>query len=797
MTLNKNLTSVLLASTILIGSSFIGATDAQASSWMVKKVSKSSSPYCAMIKRYSNNRVISFAQRDSAQISAAIDFGDKFLDKGRAYSITLSDSTGFSRRFEVKPASSSAVVVKLNSKDPILDHIAKNGDLNVNIAGVVSTFNVADLQDGLNTLESCYTGADLRSADASSSMAQKLATISPASGGDQPATQSSASHSLYSKTANAKINQLEDSNELLKTELKSKEAKIAALENALSTNKSATKVSKTNLVGELAALKNTVDVQSVEIDQLKLQISANNEKIAYYQGMESQYQAVQGQLSAAESNLTQSMERSNALSAQIATLQSNGARASEQAVLMGTLNAELSGLKMANANLTQEINSLRQSAAQSQAQIQQQMEQQSQVSGQQANASIAQKNAEIQNLHLALQNAQSTIQTLEQGIAAVQTAAGSSADVVDLEDFSILGSQLKNAEMEKQNLQAELSTLKRQLDMDKSSITIARLEKAIDQSNIALNRAGKENAALYQKFVSLENELTKAKQARVGDANWDMKKATNRLDEAQREIRRLAMHLENNQKQCDVEKQHIEAMLFDPKITDKKQQGKLSALETKIHALSKAQQSCKQQVADLESGYSSEVDKLAAIQANAPVSSAAQVANIQPAAGALLPAATNVKNLPQKEDRSIALVSVLNDANVKMNQELAGYTTSITLDNASFDQGYSWQSGKISGSYERFSIKGGSLQNWSESYNNVLAGQCNGDFAVMPSKKSNTAISANDTACVTGNFGTTSSVVFTKTGDFLEVYKLSGTIEDMTQLMDSREKISSSVKKSL
>tara|TARA_R110002126_G_scaffold13118_1_gene56065 strand:- start:311897 stop:314380 length:2484 start_codon:yes stop_codon:yes gene_type:complete len=827
MNLTKNLTSVLMASTILIGGSLISANDAQANAWMVKKVSKATQPYCAMIKRYSNERVLSFAQRDSAQISAAIDFGDKFLDKGRAYSITLSDGDGFSRRFEVKPASSSAVVVKLNRKDPILERIAAKGDLSVNIAGVLSTFNVSDLDKGLEQLETCHSGATpMRSADASSSMAERMADIAPAAGDSvNDADATSAAHSLYSRTANAKINELENGKNKLEAALQENQAKLAALENKVLSTENVAKTQQNGLVNQVSTMQSTLEKQSLDMAKMKVQLADSNEKIAFYQGMEGQRHEIESKLQAAEANLANAMQQNSALSSQIATLQASSAQASEQATVIGQLNAQITQLQQANTNLTQQTATLQHSSAQASdqatvisqlnAQIMQLQQantnltqeiaslRQSAMNVQQVNATVSQKDIEIQNLHSALQSAQATISSLEQGIANMQPAAG--LETPDAEIMA-LEAQLTAVEMEKKNLQADISTMQRQIKTDNSEIIVARLEKSLDEANKALDRAGKENASLYQKFIQTEKQLSEAKLTPNDSKNWDVQKATSRYNEAQREIRRLAMHLESSKQQCSVEKENIEKLLFDPKITSQQQQDKLAALEAKLHDASKVQQNCDAKMAELNQKSVITREKLdhvtmtMAAQAH-ELEAAQRVAEIAPAAGMTsTPAAVKMATAPkdvQKEDRSIALVNVLNGANMDLSNEITKYTTSIQLHGASFDQGYSWTSGAVTGSYERFSVKSGALDTWTSAYNNALSAQCSGDFAVMPSKKSSAQLSANDVACVNGDVGTTSSLVFTQNGDYLDVYKLSGNIQDMTKLMDSRDKISASVKKSL
>lgn len=793
MTKRNNLSSLLLASTILVGSTLTGTSQAEASSWMVKKVSKATTPYCAMIKRYSNDRVLSFAQRDTSQISAAIDFGDRFLDKGRAYSITLSDGDGFSRRFEVKPASSSAVVVKLNRKDPILERVARNGDLSVNIAGVLSTFNVSDLDKGLAELETCHSGQSpkaIRSADASS-VASSLANIAPAAGGNSAIDTQSEAHSLYSTAANAKIRQLEQGKAELEKNLKDNEAKLAALENQVLSTENTAKTKQDALVQQINSLNSTIEKQSYELSQQKIKLTDRDEKISFYQSLDGEMNGLKEKLTIAESNLNTAMQQNNALSAQIVSLQSQGAQLGEKAAMIGQLNAQVAQLNQANASLTNELTALKQAS----------------YTNTQNAGSLAQKDAEIQNLHAALTNAQTTIASLERAMADVNTAAGQAAAApTDNSALLALETKLKAVETEKEALNVELLSLQRELGNNKDDITIARLEKALSEANRALDRAGKENASLYQKYIQTSKDLEEAKLTKNDNQNWDVKKATSRYNEAQREIRRLAMHVENQKKQCEIEKADIEKLLFDPKITNKEQQDKLAALEGKIHDLTKTQESCNQQLAEVTS-QAEEASRMAeekslAIeemkQAAQAKTQATDVASVEPAAGMATAAPVSIEAAEiVKEDRSIALVSVLKSAQLDLADELQSMEGSLNLSNATFDQGYNWTSGKITGSYERYAINDGNIASWSASYNDALSAQCAGDFAVMPSKKSNASLTSNDVACVNGDFGTTSSIVYTQNGGFFEVYKLSGSIQDMAKLMEKREQLSASVKGTL
>ena len=61
-----------------------------------------------------------------------------------------------------------------------------------------------------------------------------------------------------------------------------------------------------------------------------------------------------------------------------------------------------------------------------------------------------------------------------------------------------------------------------------------------------------------------------------------LKKATMRYNEAEREIKRLGMLLEQQRTIHRQEKVELEQMLFDPAVTEEKQRQRLSELETRL-----------------------------------------------------------------------------------------------------------------------------------------------------------------------------------------------------------------------
>lgn len=90
---------------------------------------------------------------------------------------------------------------------------------------------------------------------------------------------------------------------------------------------------------------------------------------------------------------------------------------------------------------------------------------------------------------------------------------------------------------------------------------------------------------LERKNLSLKEELEEAYKATeeerlaISSDNWNLERATMRFNEAERQIDRLGRQLQRQKAQCSSEKRDLEAMLFDPKLTEESQLAALSRLE--------------------------------------------------------------------------------------------------------------------------------------------------------------------------------------------------------------------------
>lgn len=92
-----------------------------------------------------------------------------------------------------------------------------------------------------------------------------------------------------------------------------------------------------------------------------------------------------------------------------------------------------------------------------------------------------------------------------------------------------------------------------------------------------------ENEALNEELMMALKE-SEAERMSITSENWDLERATMRYNEAERQLKKLGRQLQQERAQCSVEKRELEAMLFDPTLTDEKQMASLAELEDKLAA---------------------------------------------------------------------------------------------------------------------------------------------------------------------------------------------------------------------
>lgn len=103
--------------------------------------------------------------------------------------------------------------------------------------------------------------------------------------------------------------------------------------------------------------------------------------------------------------------------------------------------------------------------------------------------------------------------------------------------------------------------------------------------NVKVKELSSRVQELETRNMALKEELEESYKATEGERlaissdNWNLERATMRFNEAERQIDRLGRQLQRQKAHCAAEKQDLEAMLFDPKLTEQSQLAELSRLE--------------------------------------------------------------------------------------------------------------------------------------------------------------------------------------------------------------------------
>ncbi len=111
---------------------------------------------------------------------------------------------------------------------------------------------------------------------------------------------------------------------------------------------------------------------------------------------------------------------------------------------------------------------------------------------------------------------------------------------------------------------------------------------------------------LYEKIVSLEKTINdlrmdnsaleddlqdamraaKEKRVNISSGNWDLERATMKFRESERQIERLSRQISRERAQHEQDTSKLEAMLFDPEVTNTQQLSRLSELERELEKAS-------------------------------------------------------------------------------------------------------------------------------------------------------------------------------------------------------------------
>lgn len=523
------------------------------SSWAVSKIENTNArPYCALARRFTNDIVLTFARNKREETSIAIDFQKPRLSNNQYYNVTINAGDNQQREFNIKPVSDRALVLKIGSDQGFMKALTSGGEMKADIEGHVYAFKISEFADGENKMNGCLASL-----------------VQPAAGGafDEPIRPHNVSSNALTPTPVADTRTLlsaepQDNNFVSK--VTESEAELAREVDQLQDENKRLRMA---LETERRAFEDSYMAQS-EDSSAVIELS---EKV---QLLEVENNELRRKLSSAAVSQKQKDDTASVSAAQCeANREQDSAMARELQLLRGEKETLQLQLKKAEARAVKATNS--------------------------AEKTDMAETAMMQDLNdriTFLEQENRTLKAQLNEAAAMQTAASA-------------GGTSGKAAM--QNNAASVENLQQRVDKLLAENT--RLSKTIENMDTGSTGGTAADSFLVSKVKTLETNLQNVKRERnsllekidamnrsredglidISSGNWDLEQATRRYNEAEREIQRLGLELEQQRSRCNAEKKEIEYMLFDPAIAGREQIARLTEAEeraTKAETLLKAQE---------------------------------------------------------------------------------------------------------------------------------------------------------------------------------------------------------------
>lgn len=513
-------------------------------------------PYCTMARRFADNVILTFARNAHDETSVAMDFPPKTLARGQSYYVTLDAGKNEKRAFDVTPVSDKAMVIRLGNDAKFHTALAQTGLLNVDVAGLLYEFNVPDMAKGDQDLSGCV-GSIVEPAAGEGAKPAQMAQADNAHATAAPSVRPPAADILSAPVTN---NAMDNAPQpvLHKDDMPSAKGPVSSAPSPVAPLAVAAASSQGDLEGlreENLRLKNALERERREYEERFMRESAGSSQVS--EVME-KVKLLEKENSDLKYQLADARSMVKTSAASKAPAEAPQCPASDPKA-----GAEISVLREENARLKADI------AAQKTAMVQLEM---------QAKAGEAKVAAVDEGMIIRLQARIDELAAQNTKLQAEVVSAKESSSAAA--DAAISVSQLRSIETQLQTVEKERDTLR------------AQIEKMGD---------------------SQESSLLK-----LSGSDWSLEQATRRYNEAEREIRRLGMQLEQSRSQCAAEKKEIEYMLFDPAIATEQQISKLSTLENEVvmakAALAKKDQEVSARIEDYE-------QKIAALEADSNKSS--------------------------------------------------------------------------------------------------------------------------------------------------------------------------------
>ena len=844
------------------------ASLAPESAWSVKAIGGGTeNGYCALSRSYAQNLILTLGQNVLEEYSLAIDFIDGTLNANKAYGVTLQPGPGQIRAYEMMPASARALVIRLGYDDSFLQSLKDSGVLKVEMDGKQYHFDVNGFTKAQQDLQGCMQklkgSSGVKTAQSGFS-AQKVEDLPPMK---TPKIEAAPSKSItIAKTESIEAPRVPE----VKAEEKVEEEKIAtapkeAPAKPIVMNKVSARVSPAVDVEEEAKVEAEKKI-AVEAERKLEAEKIAAQKLAKEKSLEIERKAQNLAKEMAEKRILEENKKAKELAAkkleeQKQAEQKLAAEAERQAKLEAQKEAERVAKQEAARKLAEEKMAEQKVAAEKAAEVERQakleaqkvvermakqktakklaeekivaqkvaaekaaeVERQAKLEAQKEAERIAkQKTAEKEAEKLKAETAAREAEDLK--LASVLEAQKEKPETLDkitpesTEDSTAeiekIRAEMKELEKENRQLYMEAKEAQRHIDLSIVNTGNDALKK-IREYEKKYEAAQMDNLALSKEIEELRR-IKEDGRLEFAAGDWDLEKSTERYNEAEREIKRLGMLLEQQRSAHRQEKIELEGLLFDPAVTDKEQRRRLAELELK---LARAEEQLRASGRSVPASTSSVYDNLTDMPAapaptvpRAPVEERVDIAAVsQSSVYNTIPSIVESQRREKEERAALIPVERAPVSRSPVEEAVISATPAVTPQRAAhqFNKGkiqqllnkagigvngiiaergvgqYQWNAGQLVGHAR---VQKGNLNQLVQSYLAQEKQSCAGDFASLPASNISQG-SAFEVACITPTQSMSSSVIFTQQGDEVIMIGHKISADDMDVAIDARDRI--------
>lgn len=610
MRMNKYLASTLFSGLFLTAAVMTPAMGQERAlqpqgAWAVTKVDRSAqggNSYCTLSRKYDENIVLSLGRNQTEEYSLAIDFQKPVFDRDKALKINLQPGPGQLRAYDMMPTSEKAVVIRLGWDTGFFDTLNNSQQMKVKIADQAYAFAMPEIAKGQGELKDCMEGlkAAAKGKDGASQTATKdVLNAEPVKASAEFEAAKTESELPTAGEINAQKQQAEAGEKGL----------LAAFAEGFSSKEP--KLNGENEKQRKNFGKSAIDEkEEVAAAEIKAPAPPVMPQIAAKPEAELIKRPTPTKPAEAAPKLAAVNTPSPAAPVAIPSAKNAAPKAPTVEDATALEMADTSPAAAAEAAQIRDLEKRVREMSAENAALKQQIATQATVS--------AKPSAEVEKQISALQSEKAMLQQRLDAAKKESDAKANPADLVAMQ------SQMK--ELEIKNSQLEDSLRQSQTRIAETAInTETKSMKQIVDLQTKLEAAQKDNAELARQLESFKLQQEDGRLNTIA-GDWDLEQATKRFNEAEREIRRLGLQLEQERTACNREKAQIESMLFDPAVTEQKQIERLTQLQKDLDV-------ARSQIADNQKQIQAAVDQQVAAKTQGieaeKVALAQQVAELQ------------------------------------------------------------------------------------------------------------------------------------------------------------------------